>query len=189
MNVPLIKFIWSQVAAVLPSKTIPLTSAGSTARRTAKSKAKKRKATNSLQAESSTLKKARHAGSVKDMLLVDEDNTPLVEGDMLPVDEKMVSEKTADVPTREDSFTFTSLVSNNKFSIFLLFNNVLKMDGKKNFIYLFYERVAADDGGVSQSNYKYYKCFHGQRKTYSVSPNMKHNLKSMSSFQPFVVET
>ena len=64
-----------------------------------------------MQAESSTLKKARHAGSVEDMPLVDEDNTPLVEGDMLPVDEKMVSKKTADVPTREDLFTFTSLVS------------------------------------------------------------------------------
>jgi hypothetical protein len=52
------------------------------------------------------------------------------------------------------------------------------MNGKKNYVYLFYEQVGADDNGNSQPGFKYYKCFHGQRKTYSLSPNMKHNLKS-----------
>ncbi len=54
------------------------------------------------------------------------------------------------------------------------------MNGKWNYIYLFYERVDADDKGNSQAGYKYYKCFHGQRKTYTISPNMKHNIKSRS---------
>jgi hypothetical protein len=54
------------------------------------------------------------------------------------------------------------------------------MNGKRNYIYLFYERVDADDKGNSQAGYKYYKCFHGQRKTYAITPNMKHNIKSKS---------
>ncbi|KIL54477.1 hypothetical protein M378DRAFT_92476 [Amanita muscaria Koide BX008] len=54
-----------------------------------------------------------------------------------------------------------------------------ELNGKRNFIYLFYERVSVDEKCNTQPGYKYYKCFHGQRKTYSVSPNMKHNIKNM----------
>jgi len=52
------------------------------------------------------------------------------------------------------------------------------MRGKKNYIYLFFEQVSADNQGQSLPKYKYFKCFHGWRKTYTISLNMKHSIKS-----------
>lgn len=52
------------------------------------------------------------------------------------------------------------------------------MQGKKNYIYLFFKQVSADDQDQSLPKYKYFKCFHGQQKTYTISPNMKHSIKS-----------
>ncbi|KAM6493884.1 hypothetical protein JOM56_010245 [Amanita muscaria] len=130
-----------ELAAVLPSKTVPLTATGSTARRTA---TQKRKAKTSTRTGPSPPKRARH--------------DDLVNKDVAKATASMKSTSLA----KEDSNTFTTL-----------------MNGKKNYIYLFYERVAADNDGHSQTDFKYYKCFHGQRKTYTLSPNMKHNLKNM----------
>ena len=61
------------------------------------------------------------------------------------------------------------------------------MDKKKNLIYLFYEPVNVDSDGTSIPGNKYYKCFHGSRKTLKLTPGMKHNLKRMWISFPFSI--
>ena len=56
------------------------------------------------------------------------------------------------------------------------------MDGKRNYIYLFYERVAADSDGSSLPDAKYYKCWHGPRKTFKLTKAMRYSLTSTSHF-------
>ncbi|KAF4620482.1 hypothetical protein D9613_001145 [Agrocybe pediades] len=53
------------------------------------------------------------------------------------------------------------------------------MDGKKNFVYLFYEPVTTDADGSVVPNAKYYKCFHGARATFKVTKGMRHSTKNM----------
>jgi hypothetical protein len=52
------------------------------------------------------------------------------------------------------------------------------MGNKKNYIYLFFEPVAADHNGVSTPDTKYYKCWHGARQIFKVSKAMKYSVKS-----------
>lgn len=52
------------------------------------------------------------------------------------------------------------------------------MEGKKNFIYLFYEHVVADSDGSSLPDAKYYKCWHGSRRTFELTKTMWYSLTS-----------
>ncbi|KAF8065125.1 hypothetical protein FPV67DRAFT_1418769, partial [Lyophyllum atratum] len=50
---------------------------------------------------------------------------------------------------------------------------------KRNPIYLFYEQVTRDAHGKSESGSKYYKCYHGNRKTLVITKAMKGNLNGL----------
>lgn len=54
------------------------------------------------------------------------------------------------------------------------------MGNKRNFIYLFYELRTHDDHDKSEPQTKYYKCWHGARKTFKISKSMKHSVTSKS---------
>lgn len=57
-----------------------------------------------------------------------------------------------------------------------------QMGNKKNYIYLFFELVAADHNGNSAPDTKYYKCWHGARQIFKVSKAMKYSVKSTFLF-------
>ncbi|KAF8154307.1 hypothetical protein B0H34DRAFT_818876 [Crassisporium funariophilum] len=50
---------------------------------------------------------------------------------------------------------------------------------KRNPIYLFYEQVTQDGHGKSKPGSKYYKCYHGNRKTLVITKAMKGNLNGL----------
>jgi hypothetical protein len=57
---------------------------------------------------------------------------------------------------------------------------ITKTSGKRNPIYLFYEPVAVNEKGeVGEEGDKHYKCYHGNRKTFTISKAMNYSLNGM----------
>ena len=58
--------------------------------------------------------------------------------------------------------------------------------GKRNPIYLFYEQVDVNqDGKVGEEGDKHYKCYHGNRKTLTITKQMKTSLNGMFDIDIF----
>ncbi|KAF8152347.1 hypothetical protein B0H34DRAFT_664204, partial [Crassisporium funariophilum] len=56
--------------------------------------------------------------------------------------------------------------------------------GKRNPIYLFYEEVKVNENGeVGEEGDKHYKCYHGNRKTFTISKRMNYSLNGFT-FKP-----
>ncbi|CAA7257320.1 unnamed protein product [Cyclocybe aegerita] len=51
--------------------------------------------------------------------------------------------------------------------------------GKRNNIYLFYEEVTTAADGTTVEGNRYYCCYHGSRKVFTITPAMKHSVKNM----------
>ena len=59
--------------------------------------------------------------------------------------------------------------------------------GKQNPIYLFYEQVDVNqDREVGEEGDKHYKCYHGSRKTLTITKNMKFSLNGMFKFVIYI---
>jgi hypothetical protein len=57
---------------------------------------------------------------------------------------------------------------------------IMKASGKRNPIYLFYEQVMVNEKGeVGEEGDKHYKCYHGRRKTFTISKVMNYSLNGM----------
>jgi hypothetical protein len=54
------------------------------------------------------------------------------------------------------------------------------MSGKRNPIYLFYEEVKVNENGeAGEEGDKHYKCYHGNRKTFTISKKMNYSLNGI----------
>ena len=57
---------------------------------------------------------------------------------------------------------------------------ITKVSGKRNPIYLFYEEVEVNEKGeVGEGGDKHYKCYHGNRKTFTITKAMNYSLNGM----------
>lgn len=155
---------------MLPSQTVPLTSAGNTKPRLATVSNKRKAALPS--AANAAVKKSRRA-------TIEE-----VEDDEAQVN-NTTHLSTAIAASRVQPLEKSDSVSSLSSAVRALFVPLLtcsypfiQMDGKKNFVYLFYEPVPTDHDGSSDPGTKYYKCWHGSRKTFKLTAGMKYSLKS-----------
>ena len=75
---------------------------------------------------------------------------------------------------RKSVITFIILSSNIPMLI------ITKVSGKRNPIYLFYEEVKVNEQGeVGEAGDKHYKCYHGNRKTFTITKAMNYSLNGM----------
>jgi hypothetical protein len=169
------------LASFLPSKTIPLTAAGNTGKRVLKPKSTKRKAKSALKEPSKKLRVATQATD-------DLNNTTTLTPTTTEADAASTSLAKDSSPELVASHVRQPYLDClHHFCVHCFSIQVSQMKGKKNYIYLFYECVTTNDKGESRPGDKYYRCFHGQRKTYTVSPTMKHSTKSKHRLQLYLL--